>query len=258
MIIAMEENKIMQEHFLNKFSEKEKGAYLSAIASIALADRSASEEEIKFLEELADTADLAEEERIKLRSAAVNTSEQELKHHLDTLKTSDLRFSLLADLIAFAESDADYSQAEKEQINKIGQYLGISREQAETIEEVVHKASTTEVSEEQVEKQGFLGALGLGDKFEKAGINSGISQSILGFAGPMILGALLSRGMGGRRGSAGMGGLLGGLAGGGLGGRMGRGRNNTGGAGLGSIISMLNGGRGMKGSSGMLERMFRR
>jgi uncharacterized tellurite resistance protein B-like protein len=248
----------MQEHFLNRFSEKEKGAYLSAVASISLADRSASEEEINFLEELADTAKLAAEEKIKLRSAAVNTSEQELKQHLDILKTSDLRFSLMADLIAFATSDANYSQKEKDQIHNIAEYLGINKEQEETIDQLVQKAATTEVSEEQVEKQGILGALGFGEKFTKAGINPGIGQSILGFAGPMILGALLSRGMGGRRGSGGIGGLLGGLAGGGLGGMMGRGRTSPGGAGLGSIISMLNGGRGMKGSSGMLDRMFRK
>jgi uncharacterized tellurite resistance protein B-like protein len=247
----------MQEHFLNKYSEKEKGAYLSAIASIALADRSAAEEEINFLEELADTAGLAGEERMKLRSAAVNTSDQELKQHLEILKTSDLRFSLLADLIAFAGSDADYSQEEKEHINKMAQYLGISREQVDTIDDMVEKAATTEVSEEQVEKQGFLGALGFGEKFEKAGINPGIGKSIMGFAGPMILGALLSKGLGGRRGAGSMGGLLGGLVGGGLGGRMGRSRTTAGGAGLGSIISMLNGGRGMKGSRGMLGRMFR-
>jgi uncharacterized tellurite resistance protein B-like protein len=272
-----------EEKLLSDYTDQEKGAYISAIASIASADRSASEEERDFLEELADAADLSEEQRKKVRNAAVNTSDDELRTSLDILKTSDLRFSLLADLISFAESDTEYSSGEKTEIDAIARYLNITPEQVSTINEFVQTAATTEVTEEQVEKQGFLGSLGMDDKLKKAGINSGgMLKGLLGFAGPMILGALLSRGLGGRRGGGGLGGMLGGLAGGGLGGMLGgsggglgsilgqgSGGMGTGGlggmlggsglgGGLGSIIGMLNGGRGMKSSGGMLGRMFGR
>ena len=265
------------EKLLSDYTDQERGAYISAIASIASADRSASEEELDFLEELADSADLSPEQREKVKHAAVETSDEDLRYSLDILKSSELRFSLLADIIAFAESDAEYSAGEKSEIDAIARYLNITPQQVSTINEFVHTAATTEVTEEEVEKQGFLGSLGMEDKFKNAGINpGGMMKGLLSFAGPMILGALLSRGLGGRRGSGGLGGMLGGLAGGGLGGMLGGSgglgsilgtgsaglgemRGNTGmGGGLGSIIGMLNGGRGMKSSGGLLGRIFGR
>ena len=160
-----------EEKLLKDYTDSEKGAYISAIASIATADRSATEDELDFLEALADAADLSPEQRTNVRDAAVENSAEELKKNLDTLRGSELRFSLLTDLVAFAEADQDYSDAERENIHKIAQYLNINQEQFSTINQFVQKASTAEVSEEAVEQQGFLGSLGMEDKFKKAAKN---------------------------------------------------------------------------------------
>ena len=92
---------------------------------------------------------------------------------------------------------------------------------------------------EQVEQQGFFGSLGMEDKFKKAGLNMGsITKGLLGIAGPMILSSILRR-RSGNMAAAGFNPFS---------------RQTMGmGGGLGSIISMLSGGRN-NGTGGLLRR----
>ncbi len=250
-----------EEKLLKDFTDVEKGAYISAIASIATADRSASEEELDFLEALADASDLSPEQRLNVRDAALETSPEILKSNLDTLKGSELRFSLLTDLVAFAESDNDYSDQERKNIENIASYLGINQQQYSAINQYVQQSAEGGTNEEPM----ALSA-GTKDQFQKAGINIGsITKGLLGMVGPMILGSLLSRGMG--RSGGGLGGMLGGMLGsgaagntGGLGGMLGSGGlgGMLGGGGLGSLIGMLSGGRGIKSTGGLLGGLFGR
>jgi hypothetical protein len=53
------------ETILQGSSDVEKGAYLGAIASIASADRQATEEEVDYLMQLADAAGLSDEQRMR-------------------------------------------------------------------------------------------------------------------------------------------------------------------------------------------------
>jgi uncharacterized tellurite resistance protein B-like protein len=235
------------EKLLRDYSDVEKGSYLGAIASIATADRTASEEELEYIRTLADSAELSPEQKEAVERAATELSGEELKHCLDNLKGSDLRFSLVTDLIAFAESDQNYSPEEKENIEKVAQYLNINKQQFSLLDQFVKKTAEVKAEPEQMQQQGFLGSLGLEDKFKGAGINFGsLTKGLLGIAGPMILGSLVSRGLGGRRG----GGELGGMLGGGLGGMLGSG-------GLGSLTSILNGGRGLGSTGGLFSRILR-
>jgi uncharacterized tellurite resistance protein B-like protein len=114
------------EKLLKDYSDIEKGSYLGAIASIATADRSASEEELEYIQALADSADLSQQQKEAVETAATELSGEELKKCLDNLKNSELRFSLITDLIAFAESDQNYTPEEKANIEKIAQYLNIN------------------------------------------------------------------------------------------------------------------------------------
>ena len=109
---------------LEGYSDEEKGAYLGAIASIATADRTASEEEQLYIEALAESADLSDEQMAAVRKAATELSDDELKRCLDVLKGSELRFSLVSDLIAFAEADQNYSEEEKQDVQKNCQIPG--------------------------------------------------------------------------------------------------------------------------------------
>lgn len=243
-----------QETLLQNYSDEEKGAYLGAIASIATADRQASEEEIEYITALADSAELSEAQRNAVLQAANGLSSEDLKRCLDILKGSELRFSLITDMIAFAESDQDYSAEEKASVEKIAQYLNINQQQFSVLDQFVKKTNAAGAAPEEMQKPGFLDSLGLGDKMRSAGINSNtLLRTVLGIAGPMVLASMFRRrggggGLGGMLGGSGLGGMMGGGLGGPLGGMLGGGM--MGGGGLGSIISMLGGRRG--GLGGML------
>ena len=241
------------EKLLRDYSDVEKGSYLGAIASIATADREATEEELEFIEALADSAGLSEQQKEAVQKAATELSGEELEKCLDNLKNSELRFSLITDLIAFAESDQNYTQEEKASIEKMAQRLNINKQQFSLLDQFVQKTAETNAAPEQIQQQGFLGSLGLEDKFKNAGINfGGLTKTLMGVAGPMILAGLVSRGMRGRGGSGGgfLGGLTGMLGGGGMFG-------GSGGGGLGSLTSMLSGGRGLGNAGGLLSRITR-
>jgi uncharacterized tellurite resistance protein B-like protein len=243
------------EKLLKDYTDVEKGAYIGAIASIATADKTASEDELEFLDTLADSAQLSTEQKEAVRRAATEITGEELEKCLDVLKGSDLRFSLVTDLIAFAESDQNYSPEEKTNIEKIAQHLNINKQQFSLLDQFVKKTATTQVTPEQAQSQGFLGSLGMGDQFKNAGINmSSLTKGLLGVAGPIILAGLLR---GGRRRS--MGGGFGGGFGSGLGGALGGGMLGGGmrGGGFGSLIGMLSGGRGLGSTGGLFSRVLR-
>ncbi len=229
------------EKLLKDYTDREKGAYLGAIASIATADRAASEEELDYIMQLADSADISDDQKQAVIRAATEISGEELTRCLDILKTSDLRFSLITDLMNFGKSDAEYSEEEQKNVEKIASYLNINREQFSLLDQFVDKTAEVEVEPEEVRKPGFLSSLGLEDKFKKAGIDwKTVGKGLLSVAGPMILANMLT----GRRGSStavGRRSMLGGM----------------GGVGLGSIIGMLTGGRGYANSGGLLSKVLR-
>ena len=227
------------EKLLKDYSDMEKGAYLGAISSIATADHSASDEEIQYIMALADSADLSEEQKQAVRRAATELTGQELKKCLDILKSSDLKYSLVTDLISFAESDKKYSDDEKANVERISQYLGINQQQFNLLDQFVKKTAEAQPEPEEVTKPSFLSKLGLDQKLQNSGINiSSLTKGLLGIAGPMILANLMrgrqNRAMGSSLSPFSMGG----------------------GGGLGSIISMLSGGRGFSRTGNMFNRIF--
>lgn len=248
-----------QQTILEGYGEAEKTAYLSAIASLATADRQASEEEIEYLRELCTAAQLSPQQTQTVEQAATEVEGAELTRSLDVLKNSELRYSLVTDLIAFAKADNDYSEEEQGSVGRISKYLGVNQEQFGLLNQVAEKAAEDpQALQEPAAAQNFFG---FGDKMRSAGINSGgLFKSLLSIAAPMLIGGMISRGLGGRRGGGGLGGMLGGGLGGMLGGRGGLGGGGLGGmmggGGLGSLIGMLSGGRGMGSTGGLLGRML--
>jgi uncharacterized tellurite resistance protein B-like protein len=225
-------------------SDLEKGAYLGAIASIASADRSASPEEIEYLSDLCDAAELSERQKAAVLHAASEESGEDLMKCLDVLKKSDLKYSLVADLMAFAKTSGDYSTEEQQNIEKISKYLGVDEHQASLLDEFADKAANTDATPEEMSKPDFLSSLGLKDKLQSAGINGhSLLKGLLGIAGPMILSSMITRGLSGGRSGGGF-----------LGGR----NSMTGGGGLGSLIGMLSGGRSMNSTGGLFGRILGR
>ena len=271
----------MESQLLQNYSEPEKTAYLSAIASLATADREASATETEFLQRLAQQAGLSQGSTQQVLAAASDATNQSIQQNLDQLKGSDLRFSLVTDLISFARADGAYSNNEEAMVSKMAEYLGINHEQKQTLENVVDQAANVQHDPQDPGKQGFLS--GLGDKLGSVGIpKNALMAGLLGVVAPMViskvlgggggnnagygqqpsgtLGGMLGSVLGGGSGSGGggsLGGMLGGLLGGGmLGGLLGGGNSNQsadvdtsqypqqgtmGSSGLGSIMSVLGG-----------------
>lgn len=273
----------METQLLQNYSEAEKTAYLSAIAALATADRQASAPEAEFLQHLGQQAGLPDEAIRQVLVAADDASNQRVQQNLDMLKGSDLRFSLITDLISFARADGAYSNDEEAMIAKMAQYLGVNPEQKQTLESVVDQAAQVQHSPQDPAKQGFLDKIG--DKLGSVGIPKGaLMTGLLGVVAPMViskvlgggsnssysgqsqsgsLGGLLGGAMGSLGGGSSLGGMLGGLLGGGmLGGLLGGGQGSQqsvdtdqypqqgsmGGSGLGSIMSVLGGLGGQAGS----------
>ena len=229
----------MQKKLLKDYSDLEKGAYLGAISSIATADHAASDEEMEYIMALADSADLSDEQKQAVRRSATELTGQELKRCLDILKGSELKYSLVTDIISFAEADKKYSEEEKANVEKISQYLGINQQQFNLLDQFVKKTAEVNPGPEEVAKPNFLSKLGLDQKFRNSGINiSSLTKGLLGIAGPLILANLLR----GRK-SRGVGSTLNPFS-------------TGGGGGLGSIISMLSGGRGFSRTGNMFNRVF--
>lgn len=263
----------MDNQLLQNYSETEKTAYLSAIASLATADRQASPTETQFLQHLTQQAGLSDSSAQHVLAAASDATNQSIQQNLDTLKGSDLRFSLVTDLISFARADGAYSNNEEGMVDKMSAYLNINPEQKQALETVVDQAATVQHDPQDPSKQGFLS--GITDKLAGVGIPKGaLMGGLLGVVAPMViskvlgggnssgyaqqqpsgnLGGLLSGVLGGGGGS-GLGGMLGGLMGSGmLGGLLGGGQQQAvdtnnypqqgslGNSGLGSIMSVLGG-----------------
>ncbi len=217
----------MESQLLQNYSETEKTAYLSAIASLATADRQASGAELEFLQALAQQAGLSGGATQQVLAAAQDATNQTIKQNLDALKGSELRFSLITDLISFARADGSYANEEEEMITKMSQYLGINQQQQQTLETVVDQAAKVQHNPEDPAKEGFFS--GIGDKLSSVGIPKGaLLGGLLGVVAPMVISRVMGGGRsqsqgigGGMMGGGSLGGLLGGAANSGLGGMLG-------------------------------------
>ena len=233
------------DKILAGYTDQEKGAYLGAIASIATADRSASEDELNHLRTLAQAAELSPEQEAAVVRAAEEMSPEELKKCLDILKTSKLKYSLIADVMTFAKVDGNYTEEEKGNIKKISDYLGVDQQQFSLLDNFVDKATESQQNPSEVRQPEFLQSMGLKEKFENAGINVGsLSRGLLGMLGPVLLGRMVAKGLQGR-----------------TGGMFGRNRapipSGRGFGGLGSIFSMLNQRGSYRGMGSILPGLFR-
>jgi uncharacterized tellurite resistance protein B-like protein len=248
---------------LDGYSNMEKGAYLGAIASIATADRIASEEELEYIEALIASAGINNEQAALIRHAATtDIADDDLKRFLDELKTSELRFSLVSDVIAFANSDKNYTEEEEQKVKAIADYLGVNNDQLSILNQFTQKAVETapqqaeDLASENKTPAGFFESLGFGDKLKNAGINtSSLFKGALGIIGPLLVAKMFSGGNRNRTSTGGGGGLLGGLLGGGGGGGL---LGNLMGGGGGLLGGLLGGGRGFGNAGGLLGRIFGR
>lgn len=225
---------------LTGISDEEKGAYLSAIASIATADAQVTQTEIDHLTHLCEAADLSATQQQLVLKAASEPSGESLVSTLDLLKGSDLKYSLLTDLFAFAKADGNYSEAEEQSVQKIAAYLGVDETKLQLLDQLAEKASAAGTTTEQMQEPGFL--VSLSDKLKSNGIDAGgLLKGLVSIAAPLIISKMMNKKQTENAGSAPGGGGLSGLLGGG---------------GLGSLFSMLSGGKGIGSATGLISKLF--
>ena len=252
---------IQSEPLLSKYAELEKAAYLGALAGLATADRVADDDELGHLREIAHAAGLSPDVEENILEAAKDTSGNDLKRCLDVLKGSDLRYSLVTDLISLAKADGTYTEEEKKNIENVAKYLNVDQKQFAVLDQFVDKAANDPKTPEEFAQPNYLQSTGMQDKFSSAGFDmASVGKSLFGFLGPILLGGLAGKALGGgRKGS----GTLGGLGGAVLGGLL-QGKSSQGGmglpgglGGLGSLISGLNTSRNNQSMGGLLGRLLR-
>ncbi|WP_411274703.1 TerB family tellurite resistance protein [Daejeonella sp.] len=218
---------------LQSYSPAEKTAYIQAIASIATADRTASAEELEYVSTLSNEVGLSESEKESVMETAKTENDDSLFASLEVLKNSELRFSLLSDLINFAESDQQYHEEEKKNVEKIATFLNINPQQFEALSELADETRKDGSTPEAVTAAGAFNFSGIQEKLKASGIDIGsLAKGLLATLGPLILAKV----MGGRR----SGGLSSGLGSGGLG----------------SLISGLGGASGRSGQGGLLGNIL--
>lgn len=247
-----------ETQLLRDYSETEKAAYLGAIASVASADRVASPQEVEFLTLLAQSAGLSAQGQQEVIAAAQDASNLNVQQCLNVLKQSELRFSFITDVMSFAKADGKLDAQEQAKIGQMAQYLNISQQQFNALQQYVHKAEEAQRQGENPMDESFLNKTGLANMFGQAGIPSGgLMKGLLGVLAPIVISKVLSGQRGGsgyNTGSMGAGGMGGGLLGGllgsvmgggnpGMGGMMGSMGNPAGGmgGGLGSLMGILGG-----------------
>jgi uncharacterized tellurite resistance protein B-like protein len=222
---------------LKDYPEKEKTAYLAAVASMATPEDKASAEEEAFLLDLCEEAELSEADREKVLNEARNPSNEGFENYLQWLKESDLKYSFVVDVISFAKADGDYTEEEKTRIHRMADKLGISIEQYNTLNEYVDKAESSQ--EDESTEEGFLQQTGLKEKLERQGIP--VKGLLTGLVGSMLM-----KGVMGRRHRRS--GLLSQL--------MGGGSTRRRSSGLSSVVRMLSGKRGYRRSGGLLSKLL--
>ncbi|WP_018342820.1 TerB family tellurite resistance protein [Cytophaga aurantiaca] len=230
---------------LDVYTDEERTAYIGAIASIATADRTATEDELEYLSALCEAAAVKPS---VAQDAAKDITNAQLPYYLDVLKQSELRFSLITDIISFAKSDGQYTADEQEKIKGICRYLDITDEQTGVLNNLVEKSSALVTIPEEANDKGFFEKHGFSNMLEKANIPiNSIVKGLIGVAVPFILSKMVNRrAQSGSISGGGLGGGLGGtLLGAFQGGRIG---------GLGSILANLNGNKPYNGLGSILKR----
>jgi len=201
------------KHPLIDYPEDGKIAYLSIVASMAAADNEVADEEISALRELCKSVEISSKGLGLIMATAEDPSGAPIEEYLKQLSASELRFSLMTDIIAMAFADEKVTFEEEEEIGEIAKLLKIKPEQIGAIRkyvEAIHIAQTSGNTEETLKKLGGDVAAGLASTgvpiaavtvagtygVSAAGITSGLAALGLGFGMMTGIGTAVALGVG--------------------------------------------------------------
>ncbi len=170
----------MSQNLLINYPQPLRVSYLTVLASVASANHDNSEEEIIFMQQICALSEVGEAGIREVEAAMKQADQARLKTHLTALKESDLKFSLMADMINLAYADGNIDAQETAQIKKLNTLLGLTDDQFSTIskyvEEANHEVEAQEGNPAMLGLAGggnplnFLAKSGLADMFKKSNI----------------------------------------------------------------------------------------
>jgi uncharacterized tellurite resistance protein B-like protein len=175
--------------------------YLTVIASMAGADVVLAPEERENLQRLCRELELPDADAAKVLQTAHRPTDK-IERHLDALKSSPLRFTLLSDCLALAYADGDYAAGEKKEIYSLARALGVDDAQVAALEECAltllkasggaphhhgHLAQKLAAVGIPIGTIGALSAVGL----STAGVSSGAAAIVMGLGIATGFGAVL-------------------------------------------------------------------
>lgn len=203
---------------LQNYSSAERKAYIQAIASIATADGTATVEELEYILALSNEVGLSDSDKESIMESAKSANDESLFEGLTVLKNSELRFSLLSDLINLAESDQLYHEEERKNVEKIAAFLNINPQQFEALSELAEETKKEESAPASVNEPNSLHFSGIQEKLKASGVDIGsLAKGLLATLGPLILAKVMrgkrSGGLSSGSGSGGLGSLISGLGG---------------------------------------------
>lgn len=170
--------------------------YLTVIASMVGADVVLDPPEIEQIRALCRALEIPDEDAKKILETA-QLPTRSIVRHVENLRESNLRFTLLTDCIALAYADGDYAKGERKEIMDLAAELGVTGDQISALEEVYRSLHAKEIQEHRREHHGAsaiaarLAAAGI-----PLGVGGGISAVGLSAAGIATGGTAVAMGLG--------------------------------------------------------------
>lgn len=123
------------EKHLSEYSDQEKLAYLTAIASMAAIDNDVDPNEIENFKNLCKLAKINEETQNKLLLLLEKKdfSDIPLREYIENLANSELRINLMIDLLFMAYADGKVVPEEEEEIKKLATFLKINEKELNSL-----------------------------------------------------------------------------------------------------------------------------
>jgi uncharacterized tellurite resistance protein B-like protein len=201
----------MERHPLTAYPHVERVDYLSVLAAIAAADATVTDEELSHLRHFCESVEIDDIGIGLIIAALEHPAVVNLPAILPRLAQTDLKFTLLADMLCIAQADGIVCPAEQAEINTIAAMLGITAEQITAVNryvDTVLAAQTTQRAEADwrhagSELAGILASAGVplsavaiaGTVFGN-GLSSGLAALGMGLGVPPGVGAAISLGVG--------------------------------------------------------------
>lgn len=128
-----------KEHPLEEYSENEQIAYLSILSAVCYADKEFGDKEKRQLDILLEQIKISDVGKAKIYSSVFNLRHEDKLVNLEVIKilgNTELKYTLISDLCLFALVDSKFADEEYQYIISIGEILGITQEQVDSIKSI--------------------------------------------------------------------------------------------------------------------------